>query len=154
MLLVIGILMLLSVIIIDEKQYKISVCMFIFGLLVICYTAFVTINKPTELIYRKNIFSLNIFNGFEGNFSLGTGHVGSEPIYYFYTKNNGMYRLETVTGNVQIKFDKDNHYIEYYRQKSDILFPVLNDGHEHYIITIPEDSIISNNFDPNIKQGE
>lgn len=151
MLLVIGIIIIILDCFIDEKHFKIVAFLFILGFGCAVSALFLAFTRPVELAYRKNILSLNVFNGVEGHFRIGTGHVNSEPVYYFYTKNNGMYKIESVTGNVQIKLDKDNHYIECYCQKPDFWIPSGSDKMTYYIITIPENSIVSENFDPNIK---
>ena len=135
----------------------------VIGIVVVCVLGligsivYINITEENEKrVYIRQedieIYSLDILNGANGRFILGSGTIESKPIYYYYVKDkDGLYEMQHISADT-IKIKQDNEskpHIEHYKTKDWETFWLAN-NRQKYIIIIPENSI-QERYNGNIK---
>jgi len=109
---------------------------------------------PMDIAHRKlsiEIVNLQDNSSISGNFFLGCGQINGEMKYVFYTKSNGLYKMEQIDYDVvQIRYSNGKPKVnitDWYITDSFINNFALDSylGTNTYIIDVPEGSI-TNNF--------
>jgi len=104
----------------------------IFGVLI----AYQFNHKTTgEIVWTHEIVALSNASEVQGSFSLGSGQVGEEQYYFYFTPVRGGHKMEKVKASQSIIFEGyDNPYIE--------AIQINELGGKEFLIYIPDDSIL------------